>query len=111
MSDLRSLSYLAARIELGGLLDAVSVQVEYHGGGLTEEQVKNWLKIVHLGQLFIDQCEESLLEVAAKNVLVSQKNKRITELELKLRDLRIENSRVSRMNSELLEALSNGIQE
>jgi len=109
LSSLKELSYLAGSIEFGGLLDALEVQVENNGENLTEEQIKNWLKIAHLGKLFIEQCEDNFLEIARQNVLLKRNAKKRAALEKKIYDLRQENNKLKRINSELLETVDKGL--
>lgn len=108
MSSLKELSYLASKIEFMGICEALLAQIEIHGELLTEEQVQNWQKIAHYGFLFVDQCEDNWVEIAAKNVKIQRQAKQLAELQLKVQELRTENARLMRMKVELSNTISKG---
>ena len=83
-------------------------QLEIHGELLTEEQIHNWQKIAHYGFLFVDQCEDNWVEIAAQNIKIKRQAKQLAELQLKVQELRTENAKLMRMKVELSNTISNG---
>ena len=100
---------MAAKLEFTGMLNAMLIQLEQHSERLTEEQIKNWQKIAHLGFLFVDQCEDNWLEIASGKLKVKRYQKELAEANKKLFDLRTEMARLKRQNADLLETIDKGL--
>jgi cell shape-determining protein MreC len=109
LSSIKELSYLAAKIEFQGMMEALMVQLDDNSERMSEKQVESWQKIAHLGLLFVDQCEDNFLEISKLNIQARRYCKELAEQRAKIQELRTEIARVRRMNVELNEALAKGI--
>ena len=89
-------------------MDVLEIQLETHGETLSEEQRKNWQKILYYGRAFVEACEDNHIELAKREKQLKNERIKNAKLTLKVIELQEANNKLKRTNEELNETLAKG---